>query len=126
VTLSRLDDWNGRRRALAAAYERDGLGELVGLPAAAADEEPAHHLYVVRTDDPDAAAGALGEAGIAARSYYRAPVHTQPAMREWAPAGDLPGTARAAATNLALPMGPTLGEGAAREVVAALRAAGVP
>ena len=56
--------------------------------------------------------GALAEAGIAARSYYRVPVHMQPAMAAWAPA------ARAArhrcgrrATNLALPMGPTLGRG---------------
>ncbi|MGH2979642.1 MAG: DegT/DnrJ/EryC1/StrS family aminotransferase [Solirubrobacterales bacterium] len=124
VTLGRLDDWNSRRRDLAAAYERDGLGELVDLPRAAADEEPAHHLYVVRTDDPDAASRALSEAGIAARSYYRVPVHMQPAMRPWAPAHDLPGTMRAAATNLALPMGPTLGADAARQVVEALRGGG--
>jgi dTDP-4-amino-4,6-dideoxygalactose transaminase len=122
VTLAHLDDWNLRRRELAAAYEEAGLGDLVGLPHLAAGEEPAHHLYVVRAKDPDSATRALSEAGIATRSYYRVPVHMQPAMRPWAPAGELPGTARASATNLALPMGPTLGTGAASQVVAALRA----
>jgi dTDP-4-amino-4,6-dideoxygalactose transaminase len=46
----------------------------------------------------------------------------QPAMRPWAPTQDLPGTRQAAAMNLALPMGPTLGPEAASQVVAALRA----
>jgi dTDP-3-amino-3,4,6-trideoxy-alpha-D-glucose transaminase len=124
VTLGRLDDWNARRSALAAAYEQGGLGELVDLPQAAQDEEPAHHLYAVRARDPDAASRALADAGIAARSYYRVPVHMQPAMAPWAPTQDLPGTMRAAATNLALPMGPTLAADTARQVVEALRRAG--
>jgi dTDP-4-amino-4,6-dideoxygalactose transaminase len=123
ITLARLDDWNARRRALAAAYEDEGLGELVDLPRPAPQEELVHHLYVVRAPDPDAAARALGEAGIAARSYYRVPTHEQPAMRPWAPALELPGTARASATNLALPMGPSLGGETARRVVEALRPA---
>jgi dTDP-4-amino-4,6-dideoxygalactose transaminase len=121
VNLKRLDDWNTRRRALAEAYEREGLGDLMELPRPAADEDAAHHLFVARSEDPDRALGALEAAGIAARSYYRVPVHLQPAMREWAPAAELPGTMRAAATNIALPMGPTLGEDTARAVVAALR-----
>ena len=123
ITLARLDDWNARRRALAATYEDEGLGELVDLPRPAPQEELVHHLYVVRAPDPDAAARALGEAGIAARSYYRVPTHEQPAMRPWAPALELPGTARASATNLALPMGPSLGGETARRVVEALRPA---
>jgi dTDP-4-amino-4,6-dideoxygalactose transaminase len=122
VTLAHLDDWNARRRALAAAYEQAGLGELVDLRRPAPDEEPVHHLFVVGAEDPDGAARALADAGIATRSYYRVPVHMQPAMRPWAPTQDLPGTAQAAAMNLALPMGPTLGPEAASQVVAALRA----
>jgi dTDP-3-amino-3,4,6-trideoxy-alpha-D-glucose transaminase len=124
VTLGRLDDWNVRRSALAAVYEQEGLAELVDLPQPAGDEEPVHHLYVVRTRDPDAASRALTPAGIAARSYYRVPVHMQPAMASWAPSHDLPGTMRAAATNLALPMGPTLQADTARNVVEALRGTG--
>jgi dTDP-4-amino-4,6-dideoxygalactose transaminase len=122
VILGRLDDWNARRRALAAAYEQEGLAELVDVPRPAGDEEPVHHLYAVRARDPDAASRALAGAGIAARSYYRVPVHMQPAMAAWPPQHDLPGTMRAAATNLALPMGPTLPADTARQVVEALRA----
>jgi dTDP-4-amino-4,6-dideoxygalactose transaminase len=121
VNLARLDDWNARRRALAAAYEREGLAELVDVPRSAPGEEPVHHMYVARVDDPDALAEALSAGGIAARSSYRVPTHMQPAMRAWAPQDELPGTMQAAATNLALPMGPTLGADAAAEVVAALR-----
>ena len=121
VGLGRLDDWSRRRRELAAAYEQAGLAEVVAVPRPVDGEEPAWHLYVVSTPEPDSVAAALSEEGIAARSYYRTPVHLQPAMREWSPRAELPGTMRAAATNVALPMGPTLGEAAAAEVVAALR-----
>ena len=85
VTLGRLDDWNARRRALAAAYQQEGLGELVDVPRPAADEEFVHHLYAVRTRDPDAASRVLDNARVVARSYYRVPVHMQPAMAEWPP-----------------------------------------
>jgi dTDP-4-amino-4,6-dideoxygalactose transaminase len=123
VTLARLDDWSARRRALADAYLEEGLADLAGVPQPDPGEEPAYHLYVVRLPDPDRAAAALSEAGIAARSYYRVPTHMQPAMRAWAPAEELPGTRQASATSLAVPMGPTFGADTARRVVEALRAA---
>jgi dTDP-4-amino-4,6-dideoxygalactose transaminase len=121
INLARLDDRNERRRALAATYERAGLDELVALPALRPGEEAVHHLYVTRAEDPAAAVARLREAGIAARSYYREPVHAQPSMASWPPAVDLPGTVLASHTNLALPMGPTLGPATAETVVAALR-----
>jgi dTDP-4-amino-4,6-dideoxygalactose transaminase len=122
VTLARLDGWNDRRRALAAAYEAAGFDGVLTLPRPRDGEEPAHHLYVTRAENPDAVAAQLADAGIAARSYYRVPVHLQPAMSPWAPAAELPGTALAARTNVALPMGPTLGPGVAATVADALRA----
>jgi len=121
VGLSRLDDWSRGRRELAAAYEQEGAAELVDVPRPRDGEEPAWHLYVVRTAEPDAVAAALSKEGVAARSYYRVPVHRQPAMAAWRPADELPGTESAARTNLALPMGPTLGHAAAA-VTTALRA----
>ena len=121
AVLGRLDGWNERRRALADAYVEAGIAAFAEPPVARDGEEPAHHLYVTRADDPDALAARLGEEGIAARSYYRVPVHRQPAMARWRPAEELPGTELAARTNLALPMGPTLGH-AAGAVTAALRA----
>ena len=62
----------------------------------------------------------LKDAGIGAAAYYRVPAHLQPAMRDYPPTVDLPGTEEAARTNLALPMSPVLDRAQADEVVAAL------
>jgi dTDP-3-amino-3,4,6-trideoxy-alpha-D-glucose transaminase len=119
AVLPRLDELNARRRAVAAAYEGAGLGRHVALPSTPPGVEPVHHLYVTRAESPDALMRKLEEVGIEARSYYRVPVHRQPAMAAYGSA-ELPGTERAAATNLALPIGPTYGEHTAQAVVEAL------
>ncbi len=122
VQLPHLDRWSDGRRAAVGHYQRAGLAELVTLPQAAAGVDPAWHLYVVRTPDPDSLAEALGARGIEARSYYQAATHQQPAMREFAPNTPLPGTEAACAGNLAIPISPVLSEAQAEEVVEAARA----
>jgi dTDP-3-amino-3,4,6-trideoxy-alpha-D-glucose transaminase len=123
VLLPELDGWNGARREAAKAYADGGLGELVALPRPVDGAGPVYHLYVVRSDRIDELAKALGAAGVESRSYYRVPVHLQPAMAEWGGAGlELPGTELAARENLALPMGSDLGGDAVAEVVAACKA----
>jgi dTDP-4-amino-4,6-dideoxygalactose transaminase len=121
VLLPHLDGWADGRRQAAARYEREGLGELVGLPRTGAGSAPAWHLYVVRTPAPDLLAASLHERAIQARSYYRVPAHQQPAMRDYRPDRPLPGTEVAAGTNLAIPIGPALGNEQVREVVGAVR-----
>jgi dTDP-4-amino-4,6-dideoxygalactose transaminase len=121
AVLQRLDGLNSRRRALAAAYEDAGLGEHIALPRAPAGAEPVHHMFVTRTDRPAELESRLLEAGIAVRGNYRVPVHRQRPMEHYAVRAELPGTDEAAATNLALPMGPTLGEEVARIVVDAIQ-----
>ncbi|HEX2232671.1 MAG TPA: DegT/DnrJ/EryC1/StrS family aminotransferase [Thermoleophilaceae bacterium] len=116
VLLPELDGWNEARRAAAHAYEREGLAEHAALPRAVDGAEHVFHLYVVRHERPDELRSALEEQGVAARGYYRVPVHRQPAM---AVDVELPGTDEAARTNLALPMGPDLSEEQVRQVVAA-------
>ena len=64
---------------------------------------------------------ALGQLGVGARGYYRTPMHRQPALTRYAPAGlELPFTEELAATNLALPMSPTLSDQDVHAVVAAV------
>jgi dTDP-4-amino-4,6-dideoxygalactose transaminase len=123
VQLPHLDGWADGRRRAAAHYEAAGLGELVDLPRALG--EPAWHLYVVRHARADELAAALGAAGIGHKAYYRVPVHLQPAMRDYRPAGELPGTDEAARTHLAIPMSPVLSREQAAEVTAAARDAGL-
>jgi dTDP-3-amino-3,4,6-trideoxy-alpha-D-glucose transaminase len=123
VQLPHLEGWAAGRRRAAAHYEAEALGELVDLPRPLG--EPAWHLYVVRHARSDELAAALGAAGIGHKAYYRVPTHLQPAMREYAPGGALPGTAEAARTHLAIPMSPVLSRGQAAEVAAAVRDAGL-
>ena len=126
VQLPHLDMWAEGRRAAAAAYESAGLGDLVALPQPAPGSEPAWHLYVVRDPSADALAGALKEAGIGHKAYYRVPVHLQPAMSRLSPPvprAELPATDELARTGLAIPISPVLTAESADEVVAAVRAA---
>jgi dTDP-4-amino-4,6-dideoxygalactose transaminase len=123
VMLPHLDGWTAGRRAAARAYQEAGLGELVALPRLTPGAEPAWHLYVVRHADADDLAGALAQAGVEARGYYRTPVHRQPAMARFAARSELPATEELARTNLAIPISPVLTSQQAQEVTAAVRAA---
>jgi dTDP-3-amino-3,4,6-trideoxy-alpha-D-glucose transaminase len=104
VLLPELDAWTERRREVAAAYERLGLGRQVTLPRSTGGAGHAYHLYVVRSER---------ELPIG-RGYYRTPVHRQPAI---AAGVELPATEEVARTNRALPMGTDLSEDQVRQVV---------
>jgi dTDP-3-amino-3,4,6-trideoxy-alpha-D-glucose transaminase len=122
VLLPELDSWNDARRSAARAYAERGLADVAGmqLPSFAGERDHVFHLYVVRHPDPDELAAALGARGVGARAYYRRPVHLQPAMERFGGERlDLPGTAEAAATHLALPMGTELRDEQVDEVIAA-------
>ena len=116
VLLPHLDDWNAARRRAAAAYAESGLGELVELPIELESAESCFHLYVVRVEGRDRLRAELAEAGIEARAYYATPLHRQPAMAPYAPRIALDEVDRAAATSLALPMGPALSTEQVHEV----------
>jgi dTDP-4-amino-4,6-dideoxygalactose transaminase len=121
VLLPHLDGWADGRRRGGEHYREAGLDELVELPRALG--EPAWHLYVVRNDRADDLAARLKAAGIGQKAYYRVPTHLQPAMRDYAPGHELPGTAEAARTHLAIPMSPVLSREQADQVVAVISAA---
>ena len=122
VLLPELDSWNAERRRVATLYEGSELVEHVKLPAATPGASHVYHLYVVRAARADALAGALADAGVQTRGYYRIPVHRQPAMARYSDVA-LPVTDELASTSLALPMGPELGEDDVATVVRACAAA---
>jgi dTDP-4-amino-4,6-dideoxygalactose transaminase len=123
VLLPELDGWADGRRAAGRHYLDAGLGELVKPPTPVDGAEPAWHLYVIRHPLADRLGPALDRVGIGQRAYYRTPIHRQPAMRDYAPAHDLPGTEQAAREHLAIPMSPHLDRINAIEVVSAIREA---
>ncbi len=120
VLLPELDVWNAARRAVAVAYESEGLGRHVALAEPAEGAEHVYHLYVGRHERAAELVAHLNDTGVGARMYYRVPAHRQPAMARFAAeALDLPGTEEAARTGVALPMGTALSGEAVAEVVAA-------
>jgi len=124
VQLPHLDAWADGRRAAAQAYEDAGLGDLVTLPRVVGEgDEPAWHLYVVRSSRVDEVQAALSEAGHGNKVYYRVPSHQQPAMAPYAPPAPLPGTDEAARTHIAIPMSPVLTAEQAAEVTETIRTA---
>lgn len=84
IQLNHLDEWNRRRKEIAARYqaELDGVGDLVLPPAGDDRFEPAWYFYVVRTNYRDDLADYLAERGIETGKQYEIPVHYQPLYRE--------------------------------------------
>jgi dTDP-4-amino-4,6-dideoxygalactose transaminase len=132
VKLRYIDDWNQRRRALAANYDqlfRDaGLAEAgtypehgVVLPFVSRHATHVFHQYVVRIKRRDALRSFLAEHKIGSEVYYPVPLHLQEALRGLGhKAGDFPESERAAAELLALPIFPQLREDEQASVVAAI------
>ena len=123
VQLPHLDGWADGRRRAAQHYADAGLGDLVTLPAATPESDPAWHLYVIRHERTDDIAAGLARSDVGHKAYYRTPVHRQPAMRDLGAGAELPVTDELARTHLAIPFSPVLERPAADAVVGAVRAA---
>jgi dTDP-4-amino-4,6-dideoxygalactose transaminase len=110
--LPLLDGWNEERQAAVAAYvERlDGVGDI-GLPPVALESQPAWHLFVVTTADPQGLAEFLGQREIGTGRHYPEPIHLAGAYRDlgYEP-GAFPVAERLARTVLSLPLFPGISE----------------
>ena len=120
VKLRKLDDWNGRRCAVAKDY----LAKLKGapgltLPATPSWAEPVWHLFVVRHPQRGALQAKLTEAGVGTLIHYPVPPHLSGAYADagWRK-GAFPLAEDYAATVLSLPIGPHLASEQAAKVVA--------
>lgn len=118
VKLSRLDEWNSRRRDVAARYLEalDGVPDLA-LPFVPGWAEPVWHLFVARHPQRDALQRHLADSGIGTLIHYPIPPHLSGAYAgEGWESGDFPITEAMAGEILSLPMGPHLRESQVDEV----------
>jgi dTDP-4-amino-4,6-dideoxygalactose transaminase len=124
IKLRRLDEWNERRRAVAARYleQLAGTDDLV-LPSVLAGTEPVWHLFVVRHPRRDALQAQLDEAGVGTIIHYPIPPHLTGAYAAAFDCAALPLAERLGDEVLSLPMGPHLPLEDADRVAAAVRAA---
>ncbi|MEO5726458.1 MAG: DegT/DnrJ/EryC1/StrS family aminotransferase, partial [Byssovorax sp.] len=123
VKLGHLAAWNARRLAVARIYD-EGLADVPGLllPQVPAWASPVFHLYVVRHPQRGALQKHLAAAGVGTLIHYPTPPHRSGAYAARFPdPAALPLASRLGAEVLSLPIGPHLGEDAAREVVQAVR-----
>ncbi len=109
VKLAYLDEWNLRRRAVAAQYQ-NGLSKCgLGLPYVPDWAEPAWHLYVVQHPQRDVLIRQMSEAGIGTMIHYPIPPHLQQAYSsEGYARGDFPLAEEIAGKFLSLPVSPHL------------------
>jgi len=122
VKLAHLDEWNLRRRRIAAIYQ-ESLGCLgLGLPDVSEVVEHAWHLYVVRHQQRDHLRQQLAAAGVASLIHYPIPPYDQQAYASQAQtASCFPIASRLSREVLSLPMGPHLGAEQAYQVVNVVR-----
>ncbi len=122
VKLKRLDEWNGRRRSVAASYQAELPRSGLGLPTAPAWSEPVWHLFVVRHRERDRFQQRLGELGIGTLIHYPVPPHLSGAYADMGMGkGSFPIAEAMAETVLSLPMGPHLTSAQAATVIEEVR-----
>jgi dTDP-4-amino-4,6-dideoxygalactose transaminase len=122
VKLRRLDEFNDRRRTVAARYLERLQGEIV-LPQVPEWAEPVWHLFVVRHPQRDALQARLDEAGIDTIIHYPIPPHRSGAYAADYANAQLPVAELLADEVLSLPIGPHLPLEDVDRVAEAVRAA---
>lgn len=83
VKLTRLDEWNNRRRTVAEHYLRElSSQEQLVLPYVPAWVDPVWHLFVLRHAQREALQKRLNNAGVGTMIHYPIPPHLQKAYSE--------------------------------------------
>lgn len=122
VKLKYLDEWNRRRRAIAAYYQSALADTGLVLPHVPNWSDPAWHLYVVRSTDRSGFQEHLAAAGIQSQIHYPIPPHLQDAYADLPYSnGDLPIAEMLANEVVSIPIGPHMSMEQARQVAAAIR-----
>jgi dTDP-4-amino-4,6-dideoxygalactose transaminase len=109
VKLGLLDNWNNRRRDVAAQYSTQLQDAKLELPWVPHWADPAWHLYVVRSTDRDALRVHLEQLGISTGIHYPTPPHQQACYPSYANR-NLPIAEQLAREVLSLPISPFLSE----------------
>jgi dTDP-4-amino-4,6-dideoxygalactose transaminase len=122
--LPHLEQWNARRKAIAARYDELLANANVERPHRPDWADPVYHLYVVRVRNRAAVQEALKAEGIATGVHYPIPLHVQPAYKSLGyEQGAFPESEKAASEVLSLPIYPELGDDDVERVAEALKKA---
>jgi dTDP-4-amino-4,6-dideoxygalactose transaminase len=121
VKLDKVDEWNDRRRRVAARYAEE-LSPLpwLRLPAPVEWARHVYHLFVVRVPCRPAFIRHLTDASIETAIHYPIPPYRQPVFAHLGNGGDFPELDAVHDEVVSLPIGPHLTEGQQTCVIEAL------
>jgi dTDP-4-amino-4,6-dideoxygalactose transaminase len=108
VKLSRLDEWNEKRRRLAELYTEILEQMDVVLPRERPYAKHVYHLFVIRLARRDDCQRFLQKSGIQTQIHYPIPVHKQKAYTAFQSTKDLAVTQTICSDILSLPLYPSL------------------
>ena len=122
VKLRYLEEWNSRRKAIAAFYSENLADTGLVLPEVPEWADPVCHIYVVRGPQRDKLQEDLKGKGISTLIHYPIPPHLQDAYQELPyEKGSFPIAETMADTMLSLPISPHLTEAQTEAVVKAIK-----
>ena len=113
----------GPERKLVAARYSESLNGIADLfvPTVPKGSDPVWHLYVVRTNDPEAFSAFLHDRGVQTGRHYPEPVHLTEAYAHLGyDPGSFPVAERLSCEAVSLPMFPGISEAQQRQVVGAI------
>ena len=122
VKLRHLDEWNGRRAAIAKRYISAFADLPIGLPQVPNWANPAWHLFVITVPNREEIADKLAADGVETLIHYPLPAHLQAAYADLnLGAGSFPIAERLADEVLSIPIGPHMSDAQVEAVIAAVR-----
>lgn len=122
LKLARLEEWNTRRRQLAASL-REGLrqSESIVLPSPLqAGEDHVYHQFVIRARERDRLRERLAAAGVATGVHYPIAIHNSEAYARDGEPDRAPTATRLASEILSLPIFPSMSAEQLERVVLAV------
>ena len=109
VKLKYLDEWNGRRKSIAAEYTSSMLNFTMILPYVPEWADPAWHLFVIRVAKRNELQEKLEKSDIGTIIHYPIPPHKQGAYKNLKfSKNDFPIATKISNEVLSLPIGPHL------------------
>ncbi|MBV9576464.1 MAG: DegT/DnrJ/EryC1/StrS family aminotransferase [Gammaproteobacteria bacterium] len=121
IGLAYLDQWNNRRREIAAIYQ-ETLKPYLSVPIDKSHEHSVYHNFVVQTEHRDQLQQFLAQRMIETKIHYPIQIHLQPAAKNLNyKLGDFPEAERLAAHMLSLPVYSDLTDQELGYVIGAIR-----
>lgn len=79
--LSKLDEWNLRRKQIAEMYNKGLEGLPIILPSTAPENKHVFHLFVIRVKQREKFIKFMSDEGVNTVIHYPIPIHLQPAYK---------------------------------------------